>query len=203
MGIVRELKIKAYKLRREKRKKKYSKFHLPIIISLIVGIAGPWLLTYIFLVSLEIWPNLKIAVDNDPKLLFTMIIFYSFNFTYELPILGGGFWLVFVIWAIPGLFIGLINRKIKISLVYAFVGLSSSFFLYAILINYRMFGINLPFEFIDPLVSPNLYSNFGVHTLYYLFQQITIQSFAFPLIILFALIGSLINPKLMTISNNS
>lgn len=196
MSLVKELKMKAYKIRREKRKQKYSKYHGSLIVSLIISIIGPWFLTFMFLNFLEIWSNLINGVKNDPNILFTMLIFYSFNLTYEMPILGNGFWLVFIIWAFPGLLIGLITRNAKKSSLIAFVGLTTTYVLYIILINYRMFGSYLPRELIDSLISSNLYSNFGFQTLYYLFLQITIQSFALPLMITFGIFGSLVNPKL-------
>lgn len=140
--------------------------------------------------------TLNLIENINPDLRFSMLIFYSFNLTYELPLLGNGYWLVFVIWAVPGLFIGLITRNIKKSLILALVGLVVNFILYMSLINHITSNISLLSNFIESLISPNLYAHIDLNTSIYLFLQITLHSLALPILILFTLFGSLIYPKI-------
>jgi len=167
--------------------------HYKLISSILIGIFLPWILTSIFMVFLGVSPALRDATGGNLNIMFTMTIFYSFNLTYELPFFGNGFWLCFLIWAVPGLLIGLITRNLKKSLIYSVIGIGVNYFLYLLLVG--LFGSALPGAFIDILVSPTLYAEFGLITPINLFLQITFNSFVLPIFILFTLVGHLILPE--------
>ena len=163
-----------------------------VIISLVIGIILPWLLTLYFLFLLNLIHGLSEEVIEDPILIFRITIFYAFNLTYEFPILGNGFWPCLILWAITGFLIGLVIQKKRKSLSLAMISVLVNFLIYLILIPFTSFPNDM---IIDPLISPNLYSEFVPFTPFYLLFHISFSSFILPIVILFALIGSILNPK--------
>ena len=95
--------IKEFKLGFKIFIEKLSKRNLPLISSFIIAVCLPWFLTFLILIFSGVWSELVSSVSNDGGLLFSMIVFYSFNFTFDFPLLGNGFWLVSLIWSITGL----------------------------------------------------------------------------------------------------
>jgi hypothetical protein len=163
-----------------------------LLFSIIIGVTLPWLITLIFILSLGSLTNIVQAVDGNPLSIYTMIVFYSFNLTWEIPILGNGFWLCFVSWAIAGLFIGLITRDLKQSIVAATSALLINFILYLVLV----FNVYIPTELIDPLVNSALYSSFTVLTPFRLLAHLAIHSFLLPILFFFTLSGGFLRDRL-------
>ena len=168
-----------------------------MVISISIGIVLPWILSLIFVIALGRTHGLSDELTEDAGLLFRIIIFYTFTLTYDLPVLGKGFWLCIFIWAVPGLFIGLISRKMGKSLIAALIGLGVNFILYLVLIPvpYTSFPKDMN---IDSLIFTRVYSEFVLATPYYLLFLILFHSFAFPILMLFTLLGILFNPPRRT-----
>ncbi|MFX0186415.1 MAG: hypothetical protein ACFE8A_01635 [Candidatus Hodarchaeota archaeon] len=168
-----------------------------IVISIFIGIVLPWILSLIFVIALDRTHGLSDELTEDAGLLFRIIIFYTFTLTYDLPVLGKGFWLCIFIWAATGLFIGLISQKMGKSLIAALIGLGVNFILYLVLIPvpYTSFPDDMD---IDTLIFTKVYSEFVLATPYYLLFLILFHSFAFPILMLFTLLGILFNPPRRT-----
>lgn len=160
-----------------------------LIISSIIGIIIPWILSSIFIFFFRRRLGLSEESFKDSGFLFRIIIFYIFTLTYELPIIGSGFWPCFIIWAVPGLTIGIIQRNTKLSLIAAMIALGTNYILYVLLVFLPAPAFKNTIT-IDSYIFPRLYSNFNLATLYYLLYHITFYSFAVPVLILFTIIGS-------------
>ncbi len=162
-----------------------------LILAIIIGVMGPWLITFIFLITLGYLPALAEA-EGNPLTSFTMIIFYSFNLTYRIPFLGNGYWLCFISWAVAGTFIGLITRNLKKSVIAAGLGILINLILYLLLV----FSITLPMELIDPMINASLYSNFSWQTPFVVLFQIAFTSFVIPVLFFFTIIGGFLRDRL-------
>ena len=161
------------------------------IIAIILGIVLPWIFMGIFQLTYQ--PTLSAAVNGNLGLMFSMTVFNSFNVMLELPFLGNGYWICFLIWAVTGFFIGILTRSTKKGLSATLISLLISYILYLIIIPIN--GPFLPNELIDPLVNPDLYGNTILATPLALLMQITLYSLVLPMIVSFALLGTLINPE--------
>lgn len=161
------------------------------IIAIILGIVLPWIFMGIFQLTYQ--PTLSAAVNGNIGLMFAMTVFNSFNVMLDLPFLGNGYWICFLIWAITGLFIGILTRSTKRGLIAALISLLISYILYLIIIPIN--GPFLPNELIDPLVNPNLYENISAAIPLVLLMQITLYSLVLPMMVTFALLGTLLNPE--------
>jgi len=166
--------------------------HGRLVLAVIIGVTIPWLITFIFMFSIGLYSSLSQAVDGNPLTLFTMIVFYSFNLTFAIPFLGNGFWLCFVSWAVPAIFIGLITRNLKSSLIAATLAILINFLLYLILIFY----FSLPVEFIDPLINPSLYLQFSWQTPFLLLSHLAFTSFVLPILYFFTIFGGFMRDRL-------
>ena len=161
------------------------------IIAIILGIVLPWIFMGLFQLTYQ--PTLSAAVNGNLGLLFSMTVFNSFNVMLELPFLGNGYWICFLIWAVTGLFVGILTRSTKKGFIATIISLLISYILYLIVISIN--GPLLPNEFIDPLVNPNLYGNISLATPLALLMQITLYSLVLPMMLSFSLLGTLINPE--------
>jgi hypothetical protein len=172
----------------KKIKKSIKKNITPLLIAIVL----PWILTFIFIGFLKLAHGLSDELVEDPILWFRITIFYSFNLSYDLPVLGFGYSLCMMVWAVVGLLIGLVTRQIRKSLVTAMIGIGVTFILYLPLIYF----VGNPFSNdmnIHPLTDTRLYENFTLETPYYLLIHILFYSFALPVLIMFTLIGSMLN----------
>jgi len=164
-----------------------------MVISISIGIVLPWILSLVFVIALDRTHGLSDELTEDAGLLFRIIIFYTFTLTSDLPILGKGFWPCIFIWAATGLFIGLISQEMGKSLFAALIGLGVNFILYLLLIPVAYTSFPDDME-IDSLIFTRVYSEFVLATPYYLLFLILFHSFAFPILMLFTLLGILFNP---------
>jgi len=169
--------------------KRYHKW----IISLAVAIVLPWILTLVFIGFLKLTHGLSDELAEDPLLLSRITIFYALNLSYELPILGFGYSLCMIVWAVVGLFIGLYTREMGKSVISALIGISVTFFLYFPFVYFAKTSFPSDMN-INPLIFTRLYEDFTLETPYYLFFQISFHSFALPVLIMFTLLGSMLNP---------
>ncbi|MFX1452246.1 MAG: hypothetical protein ACFFCM_15520 [Promethearchaeota archaeon] len=166
-----------------------------MIISIAIAITLPWILTYIFIVFLNLTHGLSDEIAKDPMLLFRLTIFYTFNLPFDLSILGFGYWTCMVVWAVVGFFIGLYTRDMGKSLLSALIGIFTTFLLYLPLVylvgvsNYRDLTIN-------PLIFTRTYENYTSETPVFLLYHISFHSFALPVLIMFTLLGSMLNSPL-------
>ena len=165
--------------------------NLASIIAIILGVILPWIFMGMFQITYQ--PTLGTAVNGNLGLIFSMTVFNSFNVMLELPFLGNGYWMCFLIWAITGFFIGILTRSTKKGLIATLTSLLISYTLYLVIISIN--GPFLPKELIDPLVNPNLYENISLATPLALLMQITLYSLVLPMMIPFSLLGTLINPE--------
>jgi len=169
------------------------KKHYKQIISIAIAIVVPWILTLIFIGFLKLTHGLSEELDEDPMLLSRITIFYTLNLAYEMPILGFGYSLCMIVWAVVGLFIGLYTRNMGKSLISALIGIFVTYFLYFPLVYFAK--TSFPSDMtIHPLIFTRLYEDFTLETPYYLFFQISFHSFALPVLIMFTLLGSMLNP---------
>jgi len=162
-----------------------------LILAICIGVLLPWILILIFLYFLGSFPALLEAANGNPLTFFTLLIFYSFNLTYELPVLGTGFWLVFIAWAIPGIFIGLLTRDLKKNLLVATLGFLVTFILYNILV----FSTSIPPALIDPIISSSLYHNFSWVTPFLLLFHSAFTCFVLPILFFATLTGGLLKTR--------
>ncbi|MFX1393853.1 MAG: hypothetical protein ACFFAH_09790 [Promethearchaeota archaeon] len=171
---------------------KRLKDNYKMIISIAIAIILPWILTYIFIVFLNLTHGLSDEIAEDPMLLFRITIFYSFNLPFELSILGFGYWTCMVVWAVVGFFIGLYTRNMGKSLLSAMIGIFITYLLYFPFVyvvgvsNYRDITIN-------PLIFTRTYENFTSETPVFLLYHISFHSFALPVLVMFTLLGSMLN----------
>ncbi|MFX1393456.1 MAG: hypothetical protein ACFFAH_07765 [Promethearchaeota archaeon] len=178
----------------KKKVKQGIKKYYKLIISSVVGIVLPWIFSLIFISVFNRTLGLSYELEEDSGLLFRIMIFYTFNSTYELPVVGNGFWPCFIIWAIPGLIIGFILKNLKLSLISSLIGLGTNYVLYVFLVFYP--APTFPNDMIiDSMIFPRLYANFSLTALFYLLFHISFYSFVFPVLILFTVIGNKISPK--------
>ena len=169
--------------------KRYHKW----IISLAVAIVLPWILTLIFIGFLKLTHGLSDELNEDPILLSRITIFYALNLSYELPILGFGYSLCMIVWAVVGLFIGLYTREMGKSLISAMIGIFVTFFLY--FPSVYIVGVSIYRDItIHPLIFTRLYEDFTTETPIFLLYHISFHSFALPVLIMFTLLGSMLNP---------
>jgi len=161
------------------------------LIAIVLGVILPWIFMGIFQLTYQ--PTLSTAVNGDLGLIFAMTVFNSFNVMLELPFLGNGYWICFLIWAVTGFFIGVLTRSTKKGLISTLISLLISYILYLVIISIN--GPLLPSELIDPLVNPVLYESISLATPIALFIQITLYSLVLPMMVSFALLGTLINPE--------
>ena len=163
-----------------------------MIISIAIAIILPWILTLIFIGFLDLTHGLSDEIANDPMLLFRIIIFYTFNLPYELSILGFGYWTCMVVWAVVGFFIGLYTRDMGKSLLSALIGIFTTYLLYFPFVY--VVGISFYRDItINPLIFTRTYENFTSETPIFLLYHITFHSFALPVLIMFTLLGSMLN----------
>ncbi|MFX0188482.1 MAG: hypothetical protein ACFE8A_12200 [Candidatus Hodarchaeota archaeon] len=162
------------------------------IISLAIAIVLPWILTLIFIHYLVLARGLTYELAADPSLWFRITIFYTLNLSYEMPILGFGYSLCMIVWAAIGFFIGLYTRKMGKSLIIALIGIGTTYFLYLPLVY--LGGKTFPEDMIiNPLIFTRLYEDFTLETPIFLLYHITFHSFALPVLIMFTLLGSMLN----------
>ena len=175
-----------------KKGKQSLRRHYKEMISLSIAVFLPWILTLILIGYLKLAHGLSVELVEDPILWFRITIFYSFNLPRDLPVLGFGYSLCMIVWAVVGLSIGLITRNMWKSIITAVIGISITFILYLPLIYFV--GNSFPNDMnINPLTYTRLYENFTVETPYYLLFHILFHSFALPVLIMFTLIGSMLN----------
>ena len=162
------------------------------IISLAIAILLPWILTLIFIHYLLLARGLTYELAVDPSLWFRITVFYTLNLSYEMPILGFGYSLCMIVWAAVGFFIGLYTRKMGKSLIIALIGIGTTYFLYLPLVYF-----GFPDDMIiNPIIFTRLYEDFTAETPIFLLYHITFHSFALPVLIMFTLLGSMLNsPK--------
>ena len=177
----------------KKKKLTHIKKHYKLLTALLIGIISPIVLTILFMASLGLLIPLWEQAEEDIALMFAMIEFNTFNILFDIPLLGKGYWIVFIAWAFPGLFIGLISRDFLKSLIIAGLAFLVHVILYWIFVsNYSAY---FPSGFVDSLIkNPDLTTG-GPSMPLALLLQATIESFVLPILILFTLVGGLINPK--------
>lgn len=159
------------------------------IISLAIAIVLPWILTLIFIHYLLLARGLTYELAADPSLWFRITIFYTLNLSYEMPILGFGYSLCMIVWAAVGFFIGLYTRKMGKSLIIALIGIGTTYFLYLPLVYF-----GFPDDMIiNPIIFTRLYEDFTLETPIFLLYHISFHSFALPVLIMFTLLGSMLN----------
>lgn len=105
--------------------------------------------------------------------------------------LGDGFWLVFIAWAIPGILIGLLTRDLKQNLLVATFGLLITFILY----HFLVFSTSIPTTLIDPIVSASLYQNFSWETPFLILFHAALTCFVLPVLYLSTLTGGLLKAR--------
>ncbi|MFX0187992.1 MAG: hypothetical protein ACFE8A_09665 [Candidatus Hodarchaeota archaeon] len=173
--------------------KKTLKEHYRLVISLLIAIILPWILTLTFVVSLDLTHGLSDELFEELSLLFRMTIFYSFNTAFSLPVLGTWFWPSMFIWAISGFFLGYFSRKMETGLISALIGIGITFLLYMLLIFLP--EPSFPNDMnIDSVIFTRLYSELSLEAPYNLLFHILFFSCAFPVLILFTMIGNMIKP---------
>ena len=172
-------------------KKKYK-----LMTATLIGIFLPMILSLLFMVTLEEMPRYLEWVNGNVGVLFSMIIFNTFNIMYDIPLFGESYWIVFIIWGVTGIFIGIISRDLIKSLIIDGIAIIVNIIIYSISVS--IFYPYFPPDFVNPIITQNyLWDGLvsGLLIPFYLLLQITIESFALPMIILFTLIGGLINPR--------
>ncbi|MFX1381559.1 MAG: hypothetical protein ACFFBP_03875 [Promethearchaeota archaeon] len=172
-------------------KKKYK-----LLTATLLGIFLPSFLTFLFMLALEQIPQLWHLVDGDLGVFYSMILFNTFNLIYDIPLLGYGYWIVFIVWAVTGIFIGLICRDILKSLIIDGIAIGINIILYSIFVFIYFPSYPSSFVFLIEQFSkwyPGLAS--GLFIPFFLMIHIILDSFALPMLVLFTLIGGLINPR--------
>ena len=184
---------KAKPVKLKQKKLTHIKKNYKLAAALLIGIFFPMLLTLLFMASLGQLVTLWEEVDGHIGVMFSMIEFNTFNILFDIPLLGKGYWIVFIAWAFPGLFIGLISRDFLKSLIIAGLALLANIIIYWIFVS--TFSSYFPSDFVDTLINNQDLINEGPAMPLALLMQATIESFALPILILFTLVGGLINPK--------
>jgi len=174
--------------------KKQLKKNNKTIMSLCVAIFLPWILTLLFVISLDLTHGLSNELFEDLGLLFRITIFYTFNLSYDLPILGTWFWPTMFVWCISGFLIGFLTKRMDKSLIFSMIGISFTYLLYILLVLLPTPAFPNDMK-IDSFVFTRLYSGFSMEVSYFLIFHILFFSFAVPLLILFTLLGNTIQPK--------
>jgi hypothetical protein len=106
-----------------------------------------------------------------------------------MPLLGFGYSLCMIVWAAVGFFIGLYTRNMGKSLIIALIGIGTTYFLYLPLVYF-----GFPDDMIiNPIIFTRLYEDFTLETPIFLLYHITFHSFALPVLIMFTLLGSMLN----------
>jgi hypothetical protein len=163
----------------------------------IVGIALPLILTILFMLALGTYSSLWELSKGDLGLFFSMVLFNSLSYLNDIFLLGKGYWYVFIIWALTGLLIGLLTRDFLKSLIIDAFAIFVYMILYTIFVG--MNSANFPAIFIDTLITESSYLYPGLIEgpliFFNLLVQITVESFVIPMMVLFTLIGGIINPK--------
>jgi len=177
----------------KQKKLTHIKKNYKLFFAFLIGVFSPMLLTALFMESLGRFGALWAQADENFGLMFSMIQFNTFNILYDIPLLGKGYWIVFIAWAFPGLFIGLISRDFLKSLLIAGAAFLVNVILYWIFVS--MYSADFPPGFVDSLIkNPDLTSGGPAMPLALLLQSV-IESFVLPILVLFTLVGGLINPK--------
>ena len=177
----------------KQKKLTHIKKNTKLFIALLLGIFSPIMLIAFFMVSLGRLAPLWVQANEDIGLMFSMLQFNTFNILFDIPLLGKGYWIVFIAWAFPGLFIGLISRDFLKSLIIAGIALLVNIILYWIFVS--TYSASFPSGFVDSLIkNPDLTTG-GPAMPLALLMQATIESFALPILVLFTLVGGLVNPK--------
>ncbi|MFX1274451.1 MAG: hypothetical protein ACFFBP_00915 [Promethearchaeota archaeon] len=163
----------------------------------VLGIVLPSILSLLFMWALgdiRMWWELSYG---NLGLFYSLVIFNVFNLVSDMILLGYGYWYVFIIWAVTGIFIGILSRDILKSLIIDLIAIVTNVILYTIFIT--IFSSFFPDNFVHSLITkssiwyPGLIEGFV--SFFFIFAQITLDSFALPMLVLFTLIGGIINPK--------
>jgi len=165
----------------------------------IVGITLPLILTILFMWALGTLTDLWQLANGDLGLFFSIMLFNSLNHVTDMFLLGKGYWYIFIIWAVTGLLIGLLTRDILKSLIIDGIIIFVYMILYTIYVSiYGNLFPDIP-KLVDTLISEASYLYPGLIEgpliFFNLLVQITVESFALPMMILFTLIGGIVNPK--------
>ncbi|MFX1274452.1 MAG: hypothetical protein ACFFBP_00920 [Promethearchaeota archaeon] len=163
----------------------------------IIGIILPPILTLLIMGALdEIRPLWELSYGNF-GLFYSMVVFNTFNHVSDMILLGYGYWYVFIVWAVTGIFIGLLSRDILKSLMIDLIVIGVNVIIYSISVSISSYLF--PDYFIHSLITESspLYPALieGPLIFFAIIVQILIQSFALPMLVLFTLIGGLINPR--------
>ncbi len=163
----------------------------------IIGVIMPFILTLLFMWALGTLNDLWTLSRGDIGLFYSMVLYNSFNIVSDIILLGKGYWYVFIIWAVTGLFVGLLSRDILKSLIIDGIAIGVNVILYSIFIS--LYSARFPEMLVDTLISESSYLYPGLiggsEIFLSILIQITIQSFALPMMVLFTLVGGIVNPK--------
>ena len=163
----------------------------------VVGMTLPSILTILFMYALDTMGSLWNLAHGDVGLFYSMVLFNSFNMVSDIVLLGKGYWYVFIIWGVTGLFIGLLSRDILKSLIIDGIVIGIAIIMYSVSVS--IYSASYPEMLVDTLISESSYLYPGLISGPEIFLsiliQITIHSFALPILVLFTLVGGLINPR--------
>lgn len=169
-----------------------------MVVAGVVGITLPSLLTLLFMWALGTLPALWELSNGDVGMMFSMVLYNSLNHITDMVLLGKGYWYVFITWAVTGIFIGLLSRDILKSLIIDGIVMGVTIVMYSIFVS--IYGANFPNDIlVDSLITESSYLYPGLiggpQIFLSILIQVVIESFALPMLVLFTLIGGLINPR--------
>ncbi len=168
-----------------------------LVVAGVVGIILPSILTILIMWALGSLQSLWELANGDIGLMYSMILFNSLNYVNDMLLLGKGYWFVFITWAVTGIFIGLLSRDILKSLIIDGIVMGIYLLMYSIYVS--IYSNNFPSMLIDSLITESSYLYPGLvggpQIFLSILIQVVIESFALPMLVLFTLIGGLINPR--------
>jgi len=168
-----------------------------LVVAGVIGITLPSILTILIMWALGSLQSLWELANGDIGLMYSMILFNSLNYVNDMLLLGKGYWFVFITWAVTGIFIGLLSRDILKSLIIDGIVMGIYILMYSIFVS--IYSNNFPSMLIDSLITETSYFYPGLiggpQIFLSILIQVVIESFALPMLVLFTLIGGLINPR--------